>query len=635
MRSGKRILSCFLSLILAVTALSTQIYADRSPDTEEVSVISETNAAVNDGADQVTAPEPLQAAPYTRSQTEKYRSVNNTDVPVVTQGKDATVIIFGRATCYNCKSTLKGLAEDAFASGSRFRFIFVEVNGASQSSVAALADEIGGNITYCYGESNYEMWYYVGQLDSMHSVTFPCVVVMDGSCDVQSIMTGPVSTKRIYDAISGFCGNMPSYGGSPYLVKIKSYPKTQYAVGEELDTSGGVITMFYTDSSYDYINITPDMISGFNTGTAHSGYMTVTYNGVDTTLYYTVSKPAVTGITVQPPSKTAYVTGEELDPTGGSLLVKYDNDTEKTIGITANMISGYDKAKAGKQTVTVTYEGFTDTFEVTVKEKTTKPKAAAAAGDEQVTLTWNDIGAAKYAVYIVNADGTLKALSTKLTGTAYTAKKLTGGTQYTFLVRAYVNGKWTAYSSSDYVKATPFSSVVKPTVEVIPADKQVTLTWDAIDGATKYAVYRLQDDGTLKALATKLTDTEYTVKKLVNHTEYQFLVRAYVNGKWTKYSANDYVYATPAALKPLVRTSAYDGMVTLRWGEVDNATKYAAYIVNNDGSLTCVSSKITNIKYTIKKLTNGTAYRFLVRAYVNGSWTKYTERDIVSATPKA
>ena len=263
-----------------------------------------------------------------------------------------------------------------------------------------------------------------------------------------------------------------------------------------------------------------------------------------------------------------------------------------------------------------------------------KPEVTATAGDKEVTLSWNDINATKYAAYLVQDDGTLKALATKLETTEYTAKKLTNGTEYKFVVRAYVNGKWTPYDESDYVKATPVSSVVKPEVTAEPADKQVTLLWNDID-ATKYAVYIEQDDGTLKALATKLTVTEYTVKKLTNHTNYRFLVRAYINGKWTPYDESDYITAAPAALKPLVRTSSYDGMITLRWGEVDNATKYAAYIVNDDNTLTCVSSKITNVKYTVKNLTNGTTYRFVVRAYVDGKWTKYTDRDIVSAAPKA
>ena len=37
-------------------------------------------------------------------------------------------------------------------------------------------------------------------------------------------------------------------------------------------------------------------------------------------------------------------------------------------------VSGYDKAKTGEQTVTVTYEGKTATFKVTVKEAAVAPK---------------------------------------------------------------------------------------------------------------------------------------------------------------------------------------------------------------------------------------------------------------------
>ena len=277
---------------------------------------------------------------------------------------------------------------------------------------------------------------------------------------------------------------------------------------------------------------------------------------------------------------------------------------------------------------------YTDDDIVSCTLPATKPVVTAVPGDGEVMLTWTAVdGATKYAAYCVDAAGAKKCLSSKLTVLTCTAKKLNNGETYKFYVRAYVNGAWSKFTDADMVECTPAST--KPVPEAEPADKQVTLTWDAIDGATKYAVYRLQDDGTLKALATKLTVTEYTVKKLTNHTEYKFLVRAYINGKWTKYDESDYVTCTPAALKPLVRVSEYDSMVTLRWGAVDDATKYAAYIVNDDGSLTCVSSKITNIKYTIKNLTNGTTYRFVVRAYVNGKWTKYTDRDIVSATPNA
>lgn len=75
----------------------------------------------------------------------------------------------------------------------------------------------------------------------------------------------------------------------------------------------------------------------------------------------------LTSVSLQsPPTKTAYNYGEELNLAGGELLLTYSDNSTETVDITAAMISGYDKNKVGKQTVTVTYEGKTVTFDVTV-----------------------------------------------------------------------------------------------------------------------------------------------------------------------------------------------------------------------------------------------------------------------------
>ncbi|MCU6688381.1 bacterial Ig-like domain-containing protein, partial [Dorea acetigenes] len=73
-------------------------------------------------------------------------------------------------------------------------------------------------------------------------------------------------------------------------------------------------------------------------------------------------------ITVTAPTKTEYTAGEELDLDGMKVTVKYSNGEEKEI-TEGYEVSGYDKAKTGEQTVTVTYEGKTATFKVTVKEE--------------------------------------------------------------------------------------------------------------------------------------------------------------------------------------------------------------------------------------------------------------------------
>ena len=72
-------------------------------------------------------------------------------------------------------------------------------------------------------------------------------------------------------------------------------------------------------------------------------------------------------ISVTPPTKTEYLEGkEQLDVTGGKLTLTYNNGTTEEIDLAADMVSGFDNAKVGKQTLTVTYQGKTTTFEVEI-----------------------------------------------------------------------------------------------------------------------------------------------------------------------------------------------------------------------------------------------------------------------------
>ncbi|MCB6416824.1 bacterial Ig-like domain-containing protein, partial [Faecalimonas umbilicata] len=73
-------------------------------------------------------------------------------------------------------------------------------------------------------------------------------------------------------------------------------------------------------------------------------------------------------ITVTPPTKTEYTVGEDLELAGMKVTANYSDDNTEDVAIENCEVSGYDKTKAGEQTVTVTYEGKTATFKVTVKE---------------------------------------------------------------------------------------------------------------------------------------------------------------------------------------------------------------------------------------------------------------------------
>lgn len=69
---------------------------------------------------------------------------------------------------------------------------------------------------------------------------------------------------------------------------------------------------------------------------------------------------------------------------------------------------------------------------------------------------------------------------------------------------------------------------------------RVTLSWNKVEGATKYAVYQYKD-GKYRALTTKLTKTSTSIKGLTSGSTYRFAVRAYVGGKWTTLTTKDIV----------------------------------------------------------------------------------------------
>jgi hypothetical protein len=155
-------------------------------------------------------------------------------------------------------------------------------------------------------------------------------------------------------------------------IEITTVPaKTTYEMGETLDTKGMVVTAEYSDGSSKTIT-EGYSLSGFDSETAGTKAVTVTYEGKTATFEVTVKeKPApvinLTGIEVTAPAKKTYEIGETLDTKGIVVTAKYSDGSSKEI-TEGYGLSGFESEAAGNKTVTVTYEGKTATFEVIVKE---------------------------------------------------------------------------------------------------------------------------------------------------------------------------------------------------------------------------------------------------------------------------
>jgi hypothetical protein len=156
-----------------------------------------------------------------------------------------------------------------------------------------------------------------------------------------------------------------------------------------------VVTGVYEDNSTATLAITPADVSGYDANTTGEQTLTVTLQGKTATFTVTVNEPAalLSSIAITtPPTKSTYIKGEALDLTGLVVTGIYEDNSTVTLAVTPADVSGYDANITGEQTLTVTLQGKTATFTVTVNELTgiavtTPPAKTAYNKGEALDLT--------------------------------------------------------------------------------------------------------------------------------------------------------------------------------------------------------------------------------------------------------
>ena len=159
----------------------------------------------------------------------------------------------------------------------------------------------------------------------------------------------------------------------------------------------------------------------------------------------------------------------------------------------------------------------------------------AEADGSMVTLSWDKIeNADKYYVYQYK-DGKYVKIKTT-TDTSVTLKGLKNGETYKFLVRYSIGRKLSPMTYSYKITVKVY---YKPIAKAASTENSVKLTWQAVPNAEKYAICKYVD-----GKAVRLCETEklaVRINKLTPDTEYQYIVRAYVDGKWTTMTKSDIV----------------------------------------------------------------------------------------------
>ena len=288
------------------------------------------------------------------------------------------------------------------------------------------------------------------------------------------------------------------------------------------------------------------------------------------------------------------------------------------------MVKAYKKTSSG--TVWSDY----DSAGLQVLYLATPDPATLSIASNGMKISWNKIpGATGYRVYRLNEKGEREYLKDIASATC-TDTTVKPGEAVAYTVRAYRKENGTTYWGSYDKTGSGAVYMAKAALKSAEATTEgVLLSWEEIEGADTYRLYR-QEEGQSLEILKDVTGTEYLDTTAQSGKSYTYLLKAYqkASGKtlWSLYDKTgltlDYL-AAPGGLS----LSSSAGRVQLRWQPVEGVTKYRIYRRAPGGSWSILKD-VTAESYLDAAVSAGQSWEYTVRAYrKEGSRTLWSAWD--------
>ena len=204
-------------------------------------------------------------------------------------------------------------------------------------------------------------WVEKGKTVKVEQTEYPYVYI--------SVASGYAAHTSWYVNIS----NNESHNKIVKSIQIEEEPTNKvFTQGDEIKFTDGTLTIIYSDDTEAEVFLQDPRITISNYNSYMLGEQTITINfeGASTELTITViEEEEISSIQISTePNAIEYKEGEGLDLTGGKLLVKYKDDSEKEISLLdfRIKISNYNPNMLGEQTVTINFKGATTELTITV-----------------------------------------------------------------------------------------------------------------------------------------------------------------------------------------------------------------------------------------------------------------------------
>jgi hypothetical protein len=242
------------------------------------------------------------------------------------------------------------------------------------------------------------------------------------------------------------------------------------------------------------------------------------------------------------------------------------------------------------------------------------------AGNRKLTVTWQAVEmAAAYEVWRGSSDNPAAAvlcgtISDGATGTVL--ENLTNGTSYYVWLKA--KNSIGSSGFSPYASAVPSASAEAPAAPgaapvVTPGSGQLVVSWQAVEGATGYEVWKGESNNISSAAkyGGDIGTTSVIVTGLANGTTCYFWIKAKnsagTSGASPAASGTPSISDAPPAAPTAPTVTAASGQLTVSWSPVPGAAAYEVWTAssNNTAAAVKLGPDITGLSTVISGLTNG------------------------------
>ena len=237
------------------------------------------------------------------------------------------------------------------------------------------------------------------------------------------------------------------------------------------------------------------------------------------------------------------------------------------------------------------------------------------ASTGKIKISWEAVeGATKYEVYrATSKSGTYSRIST--TGnTSVTNTKAEAGKTYYYKVRAIcdVDAATAAYSSVKYRTCDLAQTTV--TLSNVASTGKIKISWEAVEGATKYEIYRATSKTGTYSRLTTVTGTSATNTKTDAGKTYYYKVRALCDVSAAASAYSEVKSRTCDLPRPSVSISLSSGKPKVSWGKVEGAVSYKIYRATSKTGTYSLVKTTTSLSYRNSGATAGEIYYYKVVA---------------------